>query len=262
MQFSDVFWYNHPMKESKKVNSRVSSTNYKDIVIIIPTYNERLNIPNLVKRIFQFAPNIKILFVDDNSPDKTGEYIESLQKKNKRIYLIKGQKKGLGDAYKRGFLYAIFKMNAKYIIQMDADLSHDPKYIRELVKYKDKYDIVIGSRYIKGGSIDEGWGPIRRMNSKFGNLFTKIMLKMPYHDSTSGFKIIKSEILPQKFIKNIRSNGYLFQVEILYFFYIKNRKIKEIPIKFKDRKFGVSKLRFSDIFEYLVSLRKIKEKYN
>ncbi len=258
------------MKNSKSKGSKpngvgskkAGSKSYKDIVIIIPTYNERLNIPNLVKRIYTFTPGIRILFVDDNSPDKTGEYIESLMKRNKKIYLIKGQKKGLGDAYKRGFLYAIFNMGAKYIIQMDADLSHDPKYILELIKYKDKYDIIVGSRYIKGGSIETEWGLLRRMNSKFGNIFTKIMLRMPYHDCTSGFKLIKSEILPKKFIKNIRSNGYLFQVEILYFFYKKNRKVKEIPIKFRDRKFGVSKLRFSDIFEYLVSLRKIKEKYN
>lgn len=231
-------------------------------VIIIPTYNERLNIEKIIKKIFATKLDVDILFVDDKSPDKTADYIKKAQKRNNHINLIEGDKKGLGDAYKRGFLYAIEKMHAKYIIQMDADLSHDPKYLKELINYSSKYDVVIGSRYTEGGSIPKEWGFSRRMNSKFGNAFTKKILKLPYNDCTSGFKIIKASVFDKEIIRNIKSNGYLFQVEILYYFYKKNLKIKEIPIEFKDRTLGASKLSIKDIFEYFHRINKLKNKYN
>jgi len=231
-------------------------------VIVIPTYNERLNIEKLIKKIFATDLDIDILFVDDKSPDKTGDYIKRVQKRNTHIYLIEGDKKGLGDAYKRGFLYAIEKLHAKYIIQMDADLSHDPKYIDTLIKESKNNDVVIGSRYIDGGSIPNEWSFTRRMNSKFGNVFTKSVLKIPYNDCTSGFKIIKTSVFDKDIIRSINSNGYLFQVEILYYFYKKHLKIKEIPIEFKDRSLGASKLSLKDIFEYFSRINKIKNKYN
>ena len=231
-------------------------------LIVIPTYNERLNIEKLIKKIFATNLNIDILFVDDKSPDKTGDYIKKIQKRNKHIYLIEGDKKGLGEAYKRGFLYAIEKLHAHYIIQMDADLSHDPKYIENLIKESKNNDIVIGSRYIEGGSIPDEWKFIRRMNSKFGNVFTRSILKIPYNDCTSGFKIIKTNVFDKDVVRSINSNGYLFQVEILYYFYKKHLKIKEIPIVFNDRSLGASKLSLKDIFEYFSRINKIKNKYD
>ena len=232
-----------------------------EYLIIIPTYNERENIDNLLKKIFQIKKDIHILFVDSLSPDGTGEYIRDFSKKNKNILLITGRKKGLGEAYKKGFLYAKNKLHPKYIIQMDADLSHDPKYLKELIKESKDYDIVIGSRYVKGGSIPDDWGYIRKMNSKFGNDFTRFILKMPYKDCTSGFKLINSKVLDTNFVRKINSNGYLFQVEILYYFYKKNLKIKEIPINFTDRIKGKSKLSVNDILEYFTKINKIKNKY-
>ena len=232
-----------------------------EYLIIIPTYNERENIDTLLKKIFQIKKDIHILFVDSLSPDGTGEYIESLSQKNKNILLITGKKKGLGEAYKKGFLYAKSTLKPKYIIQMDADLSHNPKYLKEFIKYSKDYDVVIGSRYIKGGSIPDDWGYIRKMNSKFGNGFTRFVLKMPYKDCTSGFKLINSKVLDTNFVKKINSNGYLFQVEILYYFYKKNLNIKEIPINFTDRVKGKSKLAINDILEYFTKINKIKSKY-
>ncbi len=230
-------------------------------LIIIPTYNERLNIDKLIKSIFRQIPDISILFVDDNSPDKTGDYIETLEKKYSNIYLLKGTKKGLGIAYKRGFAYAVKNLKPKYIIQMDADLSHNPKYLKTLIKESDKYDIVIASRYIKGGSIPKNWGHIRKLISKFGNSFTKLVLKIPYKDCTSGFKIIKVSKFNLKDIDKIKSNGYLFQVELLYYFYKKHLSIKEIPIDFQDRSKGSSKLKIKDILEYFTKINSIKNKY-
>ncbi|MCL4393084.1 polyprenol monophosphomannose synthase [Patescibacteria group bacterium] len=234
---------------------------YTETVIIIPTYNELGNIEKLVKLIFKVDTDIRILFVDDKSPDGTGNLIKKLQKKNPNIYLLEGEKKGLGVAYKRGFSYAIEKMRATYIIQMDADLSHNPKYIKTLTDNIKNFDVIIGSRYIKGGSIPKDWGFHRRMISNFGNILTRLILNIPMRDCTSGFKIIKTKNLPLKFIKSIDSNGYLFQVELLYFLYKSNCKIKEIPIDFRDRTKGTSKMRINDILEYFTNLFKIRKKY-
>ena len=234
---------------------------YKKTVIIIPTYNEKANIEELINLIFSVNKDLKILFVDDNSPDGTGNLIKKIQKENKNIYLLEGEKRGLGIAYKRGFIYAIKILKAQYIIQMDADLSHNPKYIKELIAQIKTSDVVIGSRYILGGSIPKDWGIHRKLISNFGNALTKIVLKIPIKDCTSGFKIIKTEKLPFTFIKNIQSNGYLFQVELLYFLYKRECQIKEIPIEFKDRVSGTSKMKLNDIFEYFTNLLKIKRKY-
>ena len=230
-------------------------------VIVIPTYNERGNIKKILDLIFKTYPNIKVLFVDDKSPDNTQEIIRGEQKTNHNIYLLSGNKKGLGIAYKRGFLYAIQKLNAQYIIQMDADLSHNPKYIKDFIKYIKNCDVVIGSRYISEGKIPDNWGIHRRLISSTGNILTRAILKIPITDCTSGFKIIKTEKLPLEFINKIQSNGYLFQVELLYFLYKSNCKIKEIPIEFKDRKIGKSKMRVTDIIEYFTNLFTIKRKY-
>ena len=235
---------------------------YKKTVIIIPTYNEKANIEELINLIFSVNKDLKILFVDDSSPDGTGNLIKKIQKGNKNIYLLlEAEKKGLGVAYKKGFIHAIKILKAQYIIQMDADLSHNPKYIKELIAQIKTSDVVIGSRYILGGSIPKDWGMHRKLISNFGNALTKIILKIPIEDCTSGFKIIKTEKLPMTFIKNIQSNGYLFQVELLYFLYKKDCKIKEIPIEFKDRVSGTSKMKLNDIFEYFTNLLKIKRKY-
>jgi dolichol-phosphate mannosyltransferase len=232
-----------------------------NIVIVIPTYNEVDNIETLVKGIFKYNKGVSILFVDDNSPDGTAEKIRNMQTKYTNINLITGEKKGLGEAYKRGFLYVKEKMKADYIIQMDADLSHNPKDIQRLINETPQYDIVIGSRYINGGSIPKDWGIYRKLNSKIGNTLTKFILKIPYKDCTAGFKIINTKCLPINFIKNIRSNGYLFQVEILYYFYKKGYKVKEIPIHFSDRVNGKSKMGIQEAFDYMKHLKTVKRKY-
>ncbi|MFH1564692.1 MAG: polyprenol monophosphomannose synthase [bacterium] len=231
-----------------------------NIFIIIPTYNEKENIENLINKIFGFnIANLNILIVDDNSPDGTGKIVRGLVEKYKNhLRLIQRSKKmGIGNAYICGFKYAIEK-NADLIFEMDADFSHDPKYIPNFIEeIKNGNNVVIGSRKIKGGKI-EGWNLERKFMSLGAMFFARIILGIKTKDVTSGYRCYKKKALLQINLDKIKSNGYAFQEEMIYLCEKKGFKIKEIPITFIDRKLGKSKLGHKDIFEFFKTVVRLR----
>ncbi|MGV8142503.1 MAG: polyprenol monophosphomannose synthase [Candidatus Pacearchaeota archaeon] len=223
-------------------------------LVIIPTYNEKENIREIVKAIISSSNELSILVVDDNSPDKTSEIVGELIKEYpKRVYLIKrAGKLGLGTAYIEGFKWAIIH---KYdlIIQMDADFSHNPNYVKKLVSEAKKYDLVLGSRYVSGGGT-KNWGIIRRYISKGGNIYASLLLNLPVKDATGGFKCFRRSVLESIDLDSVKSNGYCFQIETTYRSHLKGFKIKEIPIIFEDRRVGKSKMSKKIVFEALIKV--------
>jgi len=231
---------------------------FKKTFIIIPTYNEKENIKNLIQEIFNLElPEINILIIDDNSPDRTGEIVNSLTRKYKNLKLIKRNKKlGLGSAYKLGFKYALGN-KADLIMTMDADFSHNPKDIPKFIKESNEFDVVVGSRRIPGGKII-GWNIWRKISSWLGANVSRIILGIKVKDPTSGFRCYKKSILEKIDFKKIRSQGYAFQGEILLLCQKNKAKIKEIPITFENRKKGKSKFGFKEIFEFIKFLIRTK----
>jgi dolichol-phosphate mannosyltransferase len=217
-------------------------------LIITPTYNEVKNIETLIEQINKNTQNCDILVIDDNSPDETSLKVESLQKQYKNIFLEKRPgKAGLGTAYIHGFKWAI-KNNYDSVVQMDADLSHDPKEISNLLTELGTNDLVIGSRYVQGVSV-VNW-PIRRLMLSYGaNVYSRIITGMPINDGTGGFKAWKTDLLRKINFKNIRSQGYSFQIEMNFKAWLLKAKIKEFPIIFVDRTIGESKMSKSIMFE-------------
>ena len=217
-------------------------------LVISPTYNERKNIKLLVDMVLGNYPDFDLLIIDDSSPDGTSEKVKDLQSKYENLYLeIRGKKSGLGTAYIYGFKWAL---DHKYdrIVQMDADLSHNPKDLPMLVKILDEYDLVIGSRYIKGISV-VNW-PLRRLMLSYGaNTYSRIITGMPIMDGTGGFKAWKSEVLSDIDLDSVRSQGYSFQIEMNFRAWIKDYKIKEVPIIFSDRTIGQSKMSKKIVYE-------------
>ena len=210
-------------------------------LIISPTYNEKKNIQSLVKKVLKPNKNYDLLIIDDNSPDGTSDMVQELQKDYNNLYLEKREKKaGLGTAYIFGFKWAL-KRNYEAIVQIDADLSHDPADIPRLISNLDNYQLVIGSRYIKGVSV-VNW-PIRRLIISYGaNLYSSIITGMPIKDCTGGFKAWRREVLESINLNKIRSQGYSFQIEMNFRAWIKKFKIHEEPIIFVDRTIGESKM--------------------
>jgi dolichol-phosphate mannosyltransferase len=229
------------------------------IVIISPTYNEKVNIekmiPLLEQEIFPQIKNheMKILIVDDNSPDGTGEAVRECMKKWKNIELLVGEKKGLGAAYVRGMKYAMEKMDAYAVIEFDADFQHNPHDIPRLIKAMDEgADYVIGSRYIKGGAIPQKWGIDRKILSIFGSLFTQVMwLNFSIHDMTSGFKLTKTSVLRRVDLAHLLSYKFAYKLHILHDIVRLGAKVTEVPIIFLEREKGASKIRQEDQFESL-----------
>jgi len=216
--------------------------------IVIPTYNEAQNIRLLLHNILEMYPYVNVFVIDDNSPDGTGEIVRHLSISDKRITCIhRFKKEGIGPAYIRGF-QEVLRKDYEWIIQMDADFSHHPRYIERFLKEVKNWDVVIGSRYIKGGGA-KNWSWSRRLISRYGNIYAKFILKLPINDLTSGFRCFRSEVLRRIDLENIRSKGYIFQIEMLYKAYKKGFKIKEIPILFTDRKRGVTKMSLSIFLE-------------
>ena len=230
------------------------------ISIVIPTYNERKNIPILIKKILNLDLNTKIIVVDDNSPDSTGEVANKLAKKYKnKIFVIHRKGKlGLGTAYIAGFKCAI-KDGADLIFSMDGDLSHNPKYIPSfLKKINQGYDIVLGSRYIKGG--DFSLNIKRKIISKGANLFAKWMLNMDVNDLTTGYRCYKRNVLESINLDGIKSDGYSFLEEILFLCKRKGFKMAETPIIFTLRKEGKSKLARKEIINFFFTILRLKFK--
>lgn len=209
-------------------------------IIIIPTYNEIKNIRNLVEEILKLDYHFQILIIDGNSPDGTGGIADELSKKYKEAYVIHRERKlGIGSAYILGFKFAL-ERNFDYIITMDADFSHQPKYLSALIEEIDRGDVVLGSRYTKDGAV-VNWGIYRKILSKGANLFVKNILRSKINDFTSGFRCYKRKVLESINLDRIFSNGYSFQIELLYKCEQRGCNIREVPIVFTERLKGKSK---------------------
>ena len=217
-------------------------------LVISPTYNERKNIQLLVEKVLGPNPEFHLLIVDDNSPDGTGEIVKNLQKSYSNLYLeVRPGKAGLGTAYLFGFKWAL-ERDYDAIVQMDADLSHDPNDVPRLVAELTDNDLVIGSRYIDGVSV-VNW-PIRRLILSYGaNMYSRIITGMPINDGTGGFKAWRRSLLEKIDLDDVRSQGYSFQIEMNFRAWRKGAHIKEEPIIFHDRTIGQSKMSKAIMYE-------------
>lgn len=219
--------------------------------MVVPTYNERENIGLLIEQLLSLDLNLHVLVVDDSSPDGTADFVEKLALKYPdKIFLLRRKKKeGLGKAYRAGLSQALEK-GAEIVVQMDADLSHDPQKVPELIGGLNHADLVIGSRYIPGGKT-VNWAWHRRLLSFFGNLYARIILHLPVRDLTGGFKAFKASVLQAIQIESVMSEGYVFQVETTCRALKKDFRVKEIPITFTERRKGTSKISRKTVWEAL-----------
>ncbi len=213
-------------------------------LVVIPTYNEIENIEIILEKTFTLDLSLDILIVDDNSPDKTYAKVQELIDSN--IYngqlnlVIRQNKEGLGKAYIEGFKWALAR-EYKYIIEMDADLSHDPKYLVSFLENIKNYDLVIGSRYVEGGGV-LNWSPLRKLISSGGSLYSRVILGIDLRDVTGGFKCFRREVLEAINLDELITTGYAFQIEMNYRASIMGFRVKEVPIIFEDRVAGKSKM--------------------
>ncbi len=216
-----------------------------NITVVIPTYNEAENLPTMAEALFALSlPGLHLIIVDDASPDGTGQIADRLAAEHPgRMEVIHREgKRGLGSAYITGFKRALAD-GAEYIVQMDADFSHSPHYIPEMVAQCADYDVVVGSRYVKGGKLDERWSWWRYALSWWGNaIYTRLILRLHSKDSTAGFKCWRRNTLLGIGLDRIHSNGYIFQVEMAYISERLGYRTLEIPIYFEDRRIGQSKM--------------------
>lgn len=214
------------------------------LTFVIPTYNEAENLPRLVSALFSLPlPELSLLIVDDNSPDGTGTIAEQLSHDTggRVSVLHRAGKLGLGTAYIEGFTWCLAN-GADAIGQMDCDFSHPPEKILELVQTLANCDMAVGSRYVPGGSLDERWPAWRRGLSAFGNWYARTILGLPMQDVTGGFRLWRNETLRAMPLDRVRSNGYVFQVEMAYVAHRLGFTFREIPIHFADRRWGKSKM--------------------
>ena len=226
-------------------------------LVISPTYNERKNIKIFIDAVLNGNPDFDLLIVDDNSPDGTSDKVRELQSEFENLHLeVREKKLGLGTAYIYGFKWAL---NRKYdrIVQMDADLSHNPKDLEMMVKNLENNDLVIGSRYINGISV-VNW-PLRRLMLSYGaNTYSRMITGMPIMDGTGGFKAWKSEVLDDIDLDSVRSQGYSFQIEMNFRAWIKGYKVKELPIIFSDRTIGQSKMSKKIVYEAIFMVWRLR----
>ena len=213
------------------------------ISIVIPTYNEAENLPKLVSTLFALPLDLSILVIDDNSPDGTGHVADKLAtlSAGRMSVLHRPKKLGISSAYVQGF-HRMLEQGADAIAQMDADFSHNPTTLVTMVKCLESCDVVIGSRYTLGGSVDAQWPIWRKGLSVWGNLYARAILRVPVRDMTTGFRVWRSETLNGLPFDDIRSRGYIFQVEMTYLAHCLEYRMSETPIYFSDRRRGRSKM--------------------
>ena len=210
-------------------------------LIIVPTYNELENIRRLLPELMALDPGIRVLVVDDNSPDGTGKLADELAAENERISVLhRPGKLGLGSAYVAGFKYAV-RQDVDCVFEMDADFSHDPAMIPRFIEQIASCDVVIGSRYISGINV-VNWPMSRLLLSYFANIYTRLVTGMTIRDTTSGYKCFRREVLENIDLDDVRSDGYAFQIEMNFRCWRKGYRMREIPIIFVDRRSGTSKL--------------------
>jgi len=236
------------------------SDNNERLTVVIPTYNEAENLSEMAHALFALdLPNLQLLVVDDNSPDGTGEIAEQLAayfnagihpaERPRMIVIHRTAKGGLGTAYVTGMMHALQEdadgaAHTDYVVQMDADFSHSPDYIAQMLEVMraTDADVIVGSRYVPGGSLDAGWGWGRRFLSWWANLYSRLILGLRTRDMTAGFKLWRRSALLGMDLANVRSNGYSFQVEMAYLCEKLGYHVIELPIHFEDRRIGQSKL--------------------
>jgi dolichol-phosphate mannosyltransferase len=212
----------------------------REALVCIPTYNERENLPSIVEELLRVAP-VDVLIIDDNSPDGTGAVADGLAEKSNRVHVLhRPGKQGLGRAYVAGFKWALHR-HYKFIFEMDADFSHQPRYVPEFLRAIREVDLVLGSRYVDGGGT-ENWSRARQAISQGGSLYARTLLGLPFHDLTGGFKCFRREVLEAFDLDAIECEGYAFQIELTYRAYRLGFRVKEIPIVFYERVAGRSKM--------------------
>ena len=236
-----------------------------EAIVLIPTYNERENITSIVQQVVRTAP-VDVLIIDDNSPDGTGQVADAMAEADRRIHVLHREgKQGLGKAYLAGFRWALAKPY-KYIFEMDADFSHQPRYLPAFLEAIRSADIVLGSRYVDGGGT-VNWGILRQIISRGGNLYARTILnagfppgKLQIRDLTGGFKCFRREVLEALDLDSVQSTGYAFQIELTYRAYRKGFIIKEIPIIFYEREAGRSKMSHKIVVEAMARVPEIRIK--
>ena len=218
-------------------------------LVVIPTYDEAENLRPLVTRVLGLPVEVDILVVDDSSPDGTAELARELGKEHEgRVHLLlRSGKRGLGTAYLDGFRWGL-ERGYPALVQMDADFSHDPDRVPALLAALDKADLAIGSRYAKGGGT-RNWGIFRKILSRGGSLYARLLLGLPVNDVTGGFKAWRAETLDRLGLDFVQSNGYCFQVEMTHRAFLSGARIREVPIVFVDRRVGQSKMSGSIFLE-------------
>jgi dolichol-phosphate mannosyltransferase len=210
-------------------------------LIVIPTYNERENIASLIDDVLRVAPEVDILVIDDNSPDGTGALVDEIAERRPQVQALhRPGKLGLGTAYVRGF-HAAIEQGYDLVFEMDADYSHDPRYLPTFLQTAETADLVIGSRYIPGGDTPN-WSALRKFVSGGGNIFARTVLRIPVKDCTSGYRCYRTSALRTLNLDAIRAQGYAFQVEMAYNFWKCSYLMCEVPIVFVDRRVGKSKM--------------------
>ena len=214
------------------------------ITVVLPTYNEADNLANMVSTLFELGlPGVNIVIVDDNSPDGTGKIADELADRHRGLIQVihRPGKLGLGTAYVAGFHRALDE-GADFVIEMDADFSHPPETLFKFMDLIRHADVVVGSRYVRGGKVDEQWSPWRRFLSWGGNVYARAITGLRVHDTTAGFKCFRAATLRGIDLERIRSDGYAFQVEMAYACQRKGYRVREVPITFLDRTQGKSKM--------------------
>jgi dolichol-phosphate mannosyltransferase len=214
--------------------------------LVMPTYNEAPNLDGIVRAAAAELQRVgsgdyRILIVDDNSPDGTGAIADSLASELPAVEVLhRAAKAGLGQAYLAGFARAL-EGGAELVIEMDADFSHDPRYLGDLLAAAEDADLVLGSRYVRGGGV-RNWGLLRRLVSRGGGIYARLILRVQIHDLTGGFKCIRREVLEAIDLPSVRAEGYVFQIEVTYRAILAGFKVREVPIVFSDRTAGSSKM--------------------
>lgn len=227
-------------------------------VIVIPTYNEKENVSFLIPLIFSLLPDVYVVVADDSSPDGTAEVVSNLKSKFPNLSLISRNKKdGLGRAYTNAFRKVLTWDGVRTVVMMDADLSHDPKYLREMFEKSKNHSVVIGSRYIDGGKT-EGWELWRRILSFCGNIYCRFITGLPIYDCTGGFNVISADLLRKIDFNKMDNSGYAFIMEIKYLLYKAGGNFYEVPITFVNRAHGETKISGHIISEGVLAPWKIK----
>jgi len=227
-------------------------------LIVIPTYNERDNIEKIGRALLLLPLDLHVLVVDDNSPDGTGKFVEAWSATEPRIHVLhRPGKMGLGGAYIAGFKWALANTDARYIFEMDADFSHDPRAIPEFLALIPTADLVVGSRYVKGVTV-VNWPLSRLFLSVGANVYTRIITGMPLHDATAGFKCFRRAVLEVLPLDRIKSDGYSFQIEMHFHVWKRGLRIIEMPIIFTDRLAGQSKMSRRIVWEAAFMVWKLR----